>query len=131
MSIVALTARILLGLIFTLAGVSPLLIGTPPPMPGLAGALNSAFYQSHWIYAISLAQFVAGVLLLVNRYVPVALVILAAFLYNSLVFHGLVMPATLPVPLIVAALWFLTALPYRAHFAALFNAKQGTVHRDV
>lgn len=123
MSVVSLIARILLGLLFTLAGFSPLFIGTPPPMPGLAGTLNTAFYASHWIYAISLAQFVAGVLLLTNRYVPVALVILAGFLYNSIVFHGLVMPATLPVPIVVVALWVLAALPYRRQFATLFTAK--------
>ncbi len=122
MSVVSLIARILLGLMFTLAGISPLFLGTPPPMPGLAGVVNSAFWQSHWIYAISLAQLVAGVLLLTNRYVTVALVILGGFLYNSLAFHALVMPATLPVPLVVVALWVLASLPYRAHFATLFTA---------
>lgn len=123
MSVVSLIARILLGVIFTFAGLSALFIGNPPPMPGLAGVLNSAFYQSHWMYAISLAQFVAGVLLLANRYVPAALIILAAFLYNSLAFHALVMPATLPIPLAVVALWLVASLPYRARFAALFTAK--------
>lgn len=122
MSVVSLIARILLGVIFTFAGVLPLFMGTPPPMPGLAGELNSALYHSHWTYAIALAQFVAGVLLLLNRYVPVALIILAGFMYNSLAFHGLVMPATLPIPLVVIALWFIAALPYRTHFATLFNA---------
>ena len=123
MSVVSLIARILLGVIFTLAGISPLFLGTPPPMPGLAGELNAAFFASHWIYAISLAQFVAGVLLLANRYVTVALVILAAFLYNSLVFHGLTTPLMLPLPIVVVALWFLAALPYRKAFATLFAAK--------
>ena len=123
MSVVSLIARILLGVIFTLAGISPLFIGTPPPMPGVAGELNAAFFASHWIYAISLAQFVAGVLLLVNRYVPVALLILAAFLYNSLAFHGLTSPVMLPLPIVVVALWVLAALPYREAFATLFIAK--------
>jgi putative oxidoreductase len=123
MSVVSVIARVLLGLIFTFAGISPLFISNPAPMPGLAGTLNTAFFQSHWIYAISLAQVVAGVLLLANRYVPVALVILAAFLYNSLAFHGLTMPEMLPLPIAVVALWVLAALPYRTHFASLFTAK--------
>ncbi len=129
MSVVSLIARILLGLIFTFAGISPLFISTPAPMPGLAGVLNAAFFQSHWIYAIALAQLVAGLLLLINRYVTVALLILAAFLYNSLAFHALTTPAFLPLPIIVVILWFLAALPYRANFAALFTAKPSTIHR--
>ncbi len=123
MSVVSLIARILLGLLFTFAGLMPLFIGNPPPMPGLVGMSNSVFYQSHWIYAIALAQFVAGVLLLANRYVPVALIILAGFMYNSLAFHGLLMPSTLPIPVTVVALWILASEPYREQFAALFNAK--------
>jgi putative oxidoreductase len=113
-------ARILLGLIFTVAGLAPVFVGSPPPMPGLAGVLNTALYQSHWMYAISLAQLIAGVLLLLNRYVPVGLLILAAFLYNSLAFHALLMPATLPVPMLVAVLWLIACLPYRKQFGALF-----------
>jgi hypothetical protein len=123
MSVVSVIARILLGLLFTLAGVMPLFVGNPPPMPGLVGVMNSGFYQSHWMYAISFAQFVAGVLLLANRYVPVALIILAAFMYNSLAFHSLLMPSTLPIPVVVVALWFIACLPYRAHFAVLFTAQ--------
>ncbi len=123
MSVVSLIARILLGLLFTFAGLSPLFMGNPPPMPGLVGTANTVFYQSHWIFAIALAQFVAGALLLTNRYVPVALIILGAFMYNSLAFHTLLMPSTLPIPVVVVALWFLASLPYRAHFAALFTAK--------
>jgi putative oxidoreductase len=123
MSVVTLIARILLGVTFTLAGVMPLFAPNPPPMPGLVGVINSAFYQSHWMYVIAFAQFVAGVLLLTNRFVPVALIILAGFMYNSLAFHSLVMPSTLPIPVAVVALWLIVCLPYRAHFAALFNAK--------
>ena len=123
MSVISLIARILLGVLFTFAGLSPLLMGNPPPMPGLVGTFNVVFYQSHWIFAIALAQFVAGLLLLANRYVPVALIILAGFMYNSLAFHALLMPSTLPIPVAVAGLWLVAALPYRANFAALFTAK--------
>ncbi len=126
MRIASLIARLLLGIVFTFAGVSPLFMGNPPSMPGLVGVVNSALYQSHWMYAIALAQFVAGILLLTNRYVTLALVILGAFLYNSLVFHALLMPATLPIPLAVVVLWVIASLPYRAEFAALFMAKQKT-----
>ena len=123
MAIASVIARVLLGLLFTFAGLSTPFQGPPPPLPGLAGSLSVAFYQSHWNLAIALAQAVAGVLLLLNRYVPFALLILGAFLYNSIVFHSLTMPSTLPIPLVVVLLWFIACWPYRSQFAQLFTAK--------
>ncbi len=120
MIVASTVSRILLGLIFTLAGILPLLFGNPPPQPGMMGVLSTALYQSHWIFFIAFAQFTAGVLLLVNRYVPVALIILAGFLYNSLAFHILTSPAVLPMPLLVLVMWLLVALRYRERFAPIF-----------
>ncbi len=123
MFIVSQIARILLALIFIFFGLSPLFMGPPPPLPGLAGTLTISLYQSHWTYTIAFAQLVAGVLLLVNRYAAVALIILAAFLYNSFSYHALTMPEMLPLPLVVLILWFLACWPYRVQFAALFTTK--------
>ena len=121
MKIASLVARILIGLVFTFFGIFTFFMGPPPPLPGVAGDLNAAFYHSHWNLVVAFAQLVAGVLLLINRYVPVALIILAGFLYNSLAFHSLALPAVLPLPITVLVLWFLVAWPYRSAFATLFN----------
>ncbi len=123
MKIAATIARILLGLLFTFAGASMFLISTPPPQPGLAGAFNAIFFHSHWALFVGSAQLVIGVLLLVNRYVPVALIILAGFLYNSFAFHILIAPSGLFAPIIVTALWLVVSLQYRQLFAPLFRAK--------
>jgi putative oxidoreductase len=119
MKIATAIARIVLGLLFLAAGASDFFI-TPPPLPGLAGAFNDVFFASHWVLFVAVAQITIGVLMLANRYVPVALIILAAFLYNSFAFHITMMPSTLPVPVIVLGLWLLVALKYRALFAPLF-----------
>lgn len=123
MKITSLVARILTGLVFTAFGIGTFFLGPPPPLPGVAGDLNLAFYHSHWNLVVAFAQAVAGILLLVNRYVTVALIILAAFLYNSFAYHALAFPAGLPLALIALVLWFLAAWPYRAAFATLVNAK--------
>jgi len=123
MNIATTIARILLGLSFTFAGGSGFFITTPPHEPGLAGAFNDLFFRSHWVYFVGAAQFTLGVLLLVNRFVPVALIMLAAFLYNSFAFHLTMAPSGLPAPAIVFALWLLVSLKYRALFAPLFVAK--------
>ena len=130
MPIVSAIARIVLGLLFTFAGFSAPFMGSPPPLPGIAGTLTMALYQSHWSYAIAFAQAVAGLLLLLNRYVTVALIVLGAFLYNSIAFHALAFPSTLPLPLLVVALWIAACWPYRSQFAELFNAKPRAASRS-
>jgi putative oxidoreductase len=131
MTIARTIARILLGALFTLAGIAPLLFGNPPPEAGLAGVFDHAFYQSGWVYFVGAAQLTIGVLLLTNRFVPVALIMLAAFLYNSLAYHILIAPkVVLPLPILIVGLWLLIAWPYRGAFATLFRAKAPTHDRN-
>jgi putative oxidoreductase len=123
MNIAALIARILLGLVFAGLGALPFFIHNPPPQPGLAGEFNTLFYESHWVLFVAFAQVVCGLLFLANRFVPVALIILAAFLYNSYAFHITMMQIGLVGPVVVTILGLLVALPYRDVFAPIFRAK--------
>jgi putative oxidoreductase len=122
MSIVRTIARILLGLLFVAAGAAGLLIA-PPPQPGLAGEFSTVVYASHFMNFVSAAQLLLGVLLLINRFVPVALIMLAAFIYNSLAFHSTMAQSAIVAPFVVAALLVVVAWPYRALFAPLFVAR--------
>lgn len=121
MKILTLVARILLGLDFAFFGIFTFFQKAYFPMPGVAGELNAALFLSHWNLVVAFAQVVAGVLLLINRYVPVALIILAAFLYNSFAYHILAFPAGFPLAFVAFVLWFIIAWPYRSAFATLFN----------
>lgn len=123
MRIAATIARILIGLTFTAIGIMTFFIPHPQPLPGLAGQFNDAFFKSHWLLFISAAQVVIGVLMLANRYVPLALVILAAFLYNSYAFHITMLPSALFAPIVVTILGFLVAWTYRDSFAPLWRAR--------
>ncbi len=116
-------ARVVVGLVFTLAGASVFfLIGHPPPMPpGLAGTFASAFFASRWVVFVDLVEMTAGVLLLANRAVPFALVLLAAVLSNILVFHVTMQPQTIALPLVLAGLWFALAYRHRATLTALLK----------
>ena len=122
MQVVRTIVRILIGLLFILAGATAFAFA-PPPQPGLAGTVNDALYRSHWSLFVAFAQIVIGVLLVANRYVPLALVMLFAFLYNSFAYHFGTSPALLPIPLIVVALALFIGWPYRTTFAPLFRAK--------
>lgn len=122
MNIATTIARILLGILFAAAGASVFFGVSGPPQPGLAGAFNDIFFRSHWVLFVGAAQFALGVLLLINRFVPVALIMLAAFLYNSFAFHITMAQSALPAPVIVFALWLLVSLKYRTLFAPIFAA---------
>lgn len=118
-------SRILIGLLFLLAGTSGFfLIHNPPPAPpGLAGQFQDIFFQSRWVLFVDGVEFIAGALLLVNRFVPVALLLLAGVLSNILVFHITMMPLGIFPGLIATLLWFVVALHYRSLFAPLFVSR--------
>ncbi|MBV9647027.1 MAG: hypothetical protein JO043_06170 [Candidatus Eremiobacteraeota bacterium] len=129
MNVARIVARSLVGLLFVFAGGSDFFITTPPPLPGLAGTFNQVFFQSHWVLFLGVAQMAIGVLLLVNRYVPIALIMLAAFLYNSFAFHLTMAPSTLWAPIAVTAFGLIIAWPYRGIFALIFAATPPVTER--
>jgi putative oxidoreductase len=114
-------SRVLLGLIFLASGISGfLLISNPPPMPpGLAGEFQTVFFRSGWVLFVDGVELIAGLGLLTNRFVPLALVSLAAVIANILTFHITMMPAGLPVALFVTLLWVTASWPYRTIFAPM------------
>lgn len=116
-------ARILLGLLFAFGGIVPFVLGSPPPQPGLAGAVNHALYASHWILFVAFVQLLIALSLLSNRFVPVALIMTAAFLYNSFAYHLATSPLVLPMWFVATVLWLLVALRYRSLFAPILAAK--------
>ena len=122
MKITSLAARIVLGLVFSAAGLSGfLLINHPPPAPpGLAGDFQAVFFRSGWVLFVDSVELIGGVLLLTNRYVPLALALLAPIIANIIVFHLTMVPSGLPVALVVTLLWSVLAARFRASFAPLF-----------
>ncbi len=121
MKTAAIVSRIVLGLLFTVAGISGfVLIGHPPPAPpGLAGQFQDVFFASRWVLFVDGVEVVAGILLLANRYAPLALTALAAVIANIIVFHATMQPAGLPIAAVVAVLWFLAATRHRDRLAPL------------
>src|SRR6267154_5937270 len=99
-------ARYLTGVIFLVMGLNGFLNFIPlPPPGGVAGQFIGALYVSHYLWVIFAFQVIAGVLLLVNRYVPLAVAVLAPVIVNILSFHALMAPSGLPLALVVVALW--------------------------
>ena len=125
MKIAVIIARVLLGLTFVFFGANGLHPFLPMgPMPtGLAGQFIVVFAQSHWVTVVASVQVIAGLLLLVNRYVPLALALLGPVIVNILVFHLLMNLAGIPPGVVVTILWLFLFYRYRGNFAGLFVAK--------
>jgi putative oxidoreductase len=119
-------ARVLLGAMFVIFGLNGFLafIPTPPSIPQGAMAFFGAMMQSHFSYFVFGVQLICGILLLVNRFVPLAIVTLAAVIANVLAFHITMWPASLiPMPLVATILWFAVAWNIRDRLSPLLTAK--------
>jgi uncharacterized membrane protein YphA (DoxX/SURF4 family) len=124
MKIVSIVARILLGLMFFVFGLNGFLNFMHAPLPpGLAGTFLSTLVASHFVYFVAGVQVIAGALLLVNRFVPLALALLAPVLYNILVFHITMQPSGLPPGFVASILWLILVWRLRAYFAPLLAQK--------
>ncbi len=121
MKIVTIIARTLLGLIFVVFGSNMFLhfIPMPPPSAGPARDFMSALFASHYLYVIGALQVVGGVLLLIGRWVPLALTLLGPVIVNILCFHAFMAPAGLPLAIVVSVLALFLLWQYRESFAGL------------
>jgi len=122
MKIISLIARLLLGLVFVVFGLNGFLnflrLG---PMPsGLAGQFIGALFLSHYYWVIAALQILGGALLLVNRFVPLALVLLGPVIVNILLYHMFLNPAGIGMAIVVTILWFIVFCSNRQYFSGIF-----------
>jgi uncharacterized membrane protein YphA (DoxX/SURF4 family) len=122
MRILALIARLLLGLIFVVFGLNGFLnFMSMGPMPtGLAGQFIGALFLSHYYWVVAGLQVVGGVLLLVNRFVPLALVLLGPVIVNIVLYHLFLNISGVGLAAVVVILWFIVFYAHRQNFSGIF-----------
>ncbi len=118
--------RSLQGLIFLVFGLNGFLHFLPmPPLPADAGEFMGAMAKTGYMLSlISGSQVVAGAMLLLGLYVPLALVILAPVIVNIIGFHIFLAPSGLPLAIVVALLEAILAWRYREAFYPLLGIGQ-------
>ncbi|HEY5947764.1 MAG TPA: hypothetical protein VIV40_19825 [Kofleriaceae bacterium] len=119
-------ARILLGLAFTTFSLNYFLHFLPAPSappPAAALAFLGVFVSSGFLTLVKVFELAAGLLLLSNRFVPLAATLLAPILVGITAFHLLLEPAGLGIVLVLVALELVVAFGYRAAFAPMLRAK--------
>jgi hypothetical protein len=121
MKIASVIARYLLGLIFLVFGLNGFLHFIPmPPPTGLAAQFGGAIFASHYWVLIFGLQVLGGLLLLLNRFVVLALVLLGPVIVNILFFHLLMAPEGIPLAAVVVVLWLILAVRYKQYLAGIF-----------
>ena len=122
MKIVALIARLLLGLIFVVFGLNGFLnfLNMGPMPTGLAGQFIGALFASHYLWVIAALQIIGGALLLVNRFVPLALVLLGPIIVNIICYHVFLNPSGALLAVVVTILWFVVFYDKRQYFSGIF-----------
>lgn len=126
MKIATAIARILLGLVFAFFGSNLLFqfLPNPPIPPGPLRDFTGVMGSTHYMAVVGFFQLVPGLFLLINRYVPLALTVLAAEIVNILTTHILVIHSGIfPIPILVAVLWLLVFWSVRSAFSGILQAK--------
>ncbi|MEO8098178.1 MAG: DoxX family protein [Acidobacteriota bacterium] len=113
-------ARLLMGVPFLIFGLNGFLDFIPQPetpLPEGAAAFAAALMNSgNMMQLIGTTQFIAGALLTLNRFVPLALALLAPFLVNSIAFHVFLEHSGLPFAAIFLLLEIYLAWVYRSAY---------------
>ena len=120
-------ARILLGLPLLVFGLNGFLNFIPQPekpIPEAAAAFAGALVNSgYMMQLIGATLLIVGVLLLVNRFVPLALALFAPFVVNSIAFHVFLERSGLPIVGVFLALELYLAWCYRSAFRSMLAAR--------
>lgn len=120
------TARIVMGLLFFLGGLTFFLNMTPKDVVMPEGALAFAGAMMKTGYLMQLikgTEVLVGALLLLNRFVPLALVLIAPVVVNIVAFHVFLAPSGIVTALVVLALELYLAWAYRNAYRAVLVAR--------
>jgi uncharacterized membrane protein YphA (DoxX/SURF4 family) len=122
---VTIIIRVLLGLMFLVFGLNGFLNFMPAPkdMPQDIMAVMGALMKAGYMTVVSGAEVLIAVMLLTNRFVPLALAMLAPILVGILTFHVAMQPATIGPGIVVAAMELYLAWAYRGAFRSMLRAK--------
>ncbi|QXD16662.1 hypothetical protein GQ464_006910 [Rhodocaloribacter litoris] len=118
-------ARYVLGLLLVVFGLNGFFRFLPMPTPPeAAGRFLGAMMETGYLLPlVKLVELTVGVLLLANRFVPLALVLLAPVSVNIIAFHLFLDPAGIVPGAVIAALQALLLLAYRPVYEPMLQAK--------
>lgn len=118
--------RVLMGLLFLVTGLNGFLNFLPQPetMPEGSAAFGGALMKTGYMFPLIMGtQLIAGVLLLVNRFVPLALVLIAPVIVNIIAFHAFLDPSGIGPGAVALVVEIGLVWAYRDYYRAMFAAQ--------
>ncbi|MFT4827024.1 MAG: putative oxidoreductase [Paracoccaceae bacterium] len=121
---VTLAVRILLGAFLLIFGINKFAGFMPPPeISEQMGTVMGALMSSNFMTIIGVLEILCGVLLLVGKYLPLALTFTVAIVLNAALFHILMdTPANAGGALIALILAIVLAYAHKDRFSSLLSA---------
>ena len=117
--------RVLLGLMFLVLGLNGFLNFMPAPkdLPPDMITVSTGLMKGGYMAVVSATEIIVAALLLTNRFVPLALTLLAPIVVGILTFHIAIAPATIVPGIVVLVLELYLAWAYRSAFRPMLRAK--------
>lgn len=113
-------ARILMGLMFFIFGLNGFLHFIPQPktpIPEGAVAFAGALMKTGYMFPLVFGtQTLVGALLLINRFVPLALALIAPIIVGIVAFHVFLAPSGMAMAIVILVLELYLAWAYRGTF---------------
>ncbi len=118
-------ARILLGLGFMIFGLNGFLNFMPAPkdLPADMLTVMGGLMKGGYLTVVSADEILVAVMLLTNRFVPLALALLAPIIVGILTFHIAVAPSSIGAGIFVTLLEIFLAYSYRKAYCPMLAAK--------
>ena len=121
------TVRILIGLAYLVFGLNGFLNFIPQPtipMSDAALAFSGGLMKSGYMFPlIAITHLAVGAFLVSNRFVPLALALIAPFTVNSVLFHLFLEHTGIPMALVFLALELYLVWVYRHAYRSMLAAR--------
>ena len=125
MKITTIIVRILLGLMFLVFGLNGFFNFMPMPkdLPEEIMTVLGSLVKAGYMTVVSGAEIIVGVLLLINRFVPLALTLLAPIIVGILTYHIALAPSSIGPGIVVLIMELFLAWAYRNAFRPMLAAR--------
>ena len=123
MKIAMIIVRTLMGLLFVFGAVAYFFnLVEPPPLEGTIKSFNEGLAASGYFFTLlKVTELVCGILLLVGRFVPLVLVILAPIVLNILMVHLFLDRTGLPVAIFLILAGIFLAYYHKDRYTELLR----------
>lgn len=117
--------RVILGLLFLVFGLNGFLnfIPTPKDLPPDVVTVSASLMKGGYLPVVAATEIIVALMLLTNRFVPLALALLAPIIVGILTFHVTIAPGTIGPGILVLVMELYLARAYRGAFRPMLRAK--------